>query len=232
MTNETWKALTSVWQDRVGPFEDVAIFDRAQASRTGFAALLLRNGGAVGFAKVREGDGSALANEARALEAVGGSGPTLFEVPMAIALGTVEGWHFFLVSPLHPSLHTMPVRPPLGEIVVEIQSGLGGLPRPSGVAPHWRPMHGDFTPWNLRQRADGSLFLIDWEDAAWAPPGADEVYYRAVESAVAGRRFDGQGFDEAIRFWLEVLEKRRIDALAAGDRDAGLLDDLLQTIGG
>jgi hypothetical protein len=232
MKDETWERLISTWRELVGPFEDLAIFDRAQASRTGFAALLLRDGTSVGFAKVRDGAQAALANEFRAVEAIVRFGPSAFEVPTAVALDTVEGWHFFLSSALRPSLHTMPTRPPLDEIIVQIQSGLGSLQRPSEVATHWEPMHGDFTPWNLRQRADGSMFLIDWEDAGWAPPGADQVYYRAVESVLTGRPLHDPGLEEAARFWSEILEQRRVDALAAGDSDAGLLDSLLDALGG
>lgn len=51
------------------------------------------------------------------------------------------------------------------------------LPRVEGIPSHWRPMHGDFVPWNLREDSLGQLWLLDWEDAGWGPPGADFVRY-------------------------------------------------------
>jgi glycosyltransferase involved in cell wall biosynthesis len=53
----------------------------------------------------------------------------------------------------------------------------GVLPRPEGVPAHWRPMHGDYVPWNLREDDSGQLWLLDWEDAGWGPPHADLVRY-------------------------------------------------------
>jgi hypothetical protein len=51
------------------------------------------------------------------------------------------------------------------------------LPRAEGIPSHWRPMHGDFVPWNLREDSLGQLWLLDWEDAGWGPPFADFVRY-------------------------------------------------------
>jgi len=51
------------------------------------------------------------------------------------------------------------------------------LPRVDGIPAHWRPMHGDFVPWNLREDSQGQLWLLDWEDAGWGPPYADLVRY-------------------------------------------------------
>ena len=39
------------------------------------------------------------------------------------------------------------------------------LPRADGIPPHWRPIHGDYVPWNLREDDRGQLWLLDWEDA-------------------------------------------------------------------
>jgi aminoglycoside phosphotransferase (APT) family kinase protein len=51
------------------------------------------------------------------------------------------------------------------------------LPRAEGIPSHWRPMHGDFVPWNLREDLMGQLWLLDWEDVGWGPPLADFVRY-------------------------------------------------------
>jgi hypothetical protein len=62
-------------------------------------------------------------------------------------------------------------------------------------------MHGDFTPWNLRQLRGGALVLVDWENAGWAPPGADEVFYRATWAALRHRLPGGCDAHESIQFW-------------------------------
>jgi glycosyltransferase involved in cell wall biosynthesis len=53
----------------------------------------------------------------------------------------------------------------------------GVLPRADGIPAHWRPIHGDYVPWNLREDDRGQLWLLDWEDAGWGPPLADLVRY-------------------------------------------------------
>ena len=51
---------------------------------------------------------------------------------------------------------------------------------------HWRPMHGDLVPWNLREDRQGQLRLLDWEDAGWGPPLADLLRF-IVAYASLGR---------------------------------------------
>jgi len=131
---------------------------------------------------------------------------------------------------LRPDLHRMPDEPRLLEIVNEIQSGLAALPRPAEIPQHWEPMHGDFTPWNLRQQRNGNLFLIDWEDAGWAPPGADQVYYRGAER-VLGRDSVVPAYSESRNYWIQRLQERRISVLAAGDPDADFVSLLSQELG-
>jgi hypothetical protein len=41
------------------------------------------------------------------------------------------------------------------------------------------PVHGDLTPWNLRQTTRG-LALFDWESTSWGPPGSDLAHYRTA----------------------------------------------------
>jgi aminoglycoside phosphotransferase (APT) family kinase protein len=87
-------------------------------------------------------------------------------------------------------------------------------------------MHGDLTPWNLRQRTDGTLFLIDWEDAGWAPPGADEVYYWATEGFLSGGEMLLEPA-EAREYWIKVLDGRLRVARASRDTDIELVTRLL-----
>jgi thiamine kinase-like enzyme len=100
----------------------------------------------------------------------------------------------------------------LGAILDEVEAALGRLPKPDGVVAGWRPMHGDFAPWNLRQTGGGALFLIDWEAAGWGPPGADEVFYRATAAALAERTSAVTGNPEAVRFWRERINQRPSNA--------------------
>jgi hypothetical protein len=53
----------------------------------------------------------------------------------------------------------------------------GAFERPADIPSHWRPMHGDLVPWNLREDDQGQMWLVDWEDAGWGPPLADLVRF-------------------------------------------------------
>jgi glycosyltransferase involved in cell wall biosynthesis len=69
-------------------------------------------------------------------------------------------------------------------------------------------MHGDCAPWNLRV-TDAGLVLIDWEDAGWGPPGADEVFHRAAQAAVGLGEATASIFEEAIAYWTRRIAGRR-----------------------
>jgi hypothetical protein len=219
MDDAIWRWLKTAWRTEAGPFDDLAVYERIQASRTGFAALLLNAGQPVGFVKARSTDKGPLQNEFAALDSIGTHLPAGFAVPRPISTGSTDTWHYLLTTALEPHLHGPPVNPPMETLIDEIQSGLADLPRPGDIPHHWEPMHGDFTPWNLRGRRNQGLFLIDWEDAGWAPPGADEVYYRAVER-VLGKAATVPRLDEPRAFWIEKLRNRHQRAAAAGDTDA------------
>jgi thiamine kinase-like enzyme len=63
-------------------------------------------------------------------------------------------------------------------VAADVPEALDGLlSRPNGIPGHWRPIHGDFVPWNLREDARGQLWLLDWEDSGWGPPLADLLRY-------------------------------------------------------
>ncbi len=119
--------------------------------------------------------------------------------------------------------HRPPSHPPLDEIVGEVQSALSGLPRPPDTPSHWVPMHGDFTPWNLRRTGNG-LSLIDWESVGWGPPLADQVLYRAASKALRLRRSTIGLNLEASTFWLERIER------AGNLRDSRLRRGLLEVL--
>jgi len=102
-----------------------------------------------------------------------------FRVITCIDRFSYENWSVRLYEPL-PRLH----RPAQWDaarircVSEEVSLALEHLlPRADGIPRHWRPMHGDFVPWNLREDSLGQLWLLDWEDAGWGPPLADFVRY-------------------------------------------------------
>ena len=116
-----------------------------------------------------------------------------------------------------------------GEVQViaqEIGAALSSLPRPDGVPSHWRPMHGDFAPWNLRSFGRGNLFLIDWEGADWAPRGADEVFYQAAAATLGFMEPDCEEFIEAINFWKKTFAGPNSET----DRDGKLMSGLSRAL--
>jgi len=102
-----------------------------------------------------------------------------FRVITCVDRFSYENWSVRLYEPL-PRLHR-PARLDAARIRCvseEVSLALQDLlPRADGIPSHWQPMHGDFVPWNLREDSLGQLWLLDWEDAGWAPPLADFVRY-------------------------------------------------------
>jgi hypothetical protein len=209
--------------ERVGPFDEVAGYERVGVTRRRFAMLLLYRGSAAAFVKVHAGQCSAIRTEARAIELAWRSAPTAFRMPRLLDAGEVAGWSFCAVEPLPFALHRMPAHPPLERVVGDLVRALAEMPRPAETPPHWEPMHGDLTPWNLREVGGGELHLVDWEHAGWGPPHAEEVLYRATESAIGGgpvARWESAA--EAVEYWAVRIAARSGDAR---DKrlDAGIL---------
>jgi hypothetical protein len=207
-------ALRARLETAVGPFDAVAAYKPRQRERASFCMLLRRRGRSLGFVKVRPDDErGGLAVERAALERVWRARPDTFRVLKPIAAGTVGGWHYLMTEALPPVVHQPPAAPPIDAIVASIRNALASLPRVHGAPAHWQPMHGDFTPWNLRDSA-GTLYLFDWEDVGWGPPAADTVYYRATEAALRDSLPAPIDAPEAVRFWLErVLARPAADGV-------------------
>ncbi|WP_123815639.1 phosphotransferase [Myceligenerans xiligouense] len=213
---ELWPALRAA----LPAFDGLAVYSRPQASRTGLAVLLLRASRPVGFLKLRE-DPAELDREQRALSAFPGGLAETFRVPQVLDRGEAAGLHWLLISAMPPRPAAPAWRTPVGPLLEDVRRHLARvLHRPEGTPDHWEPMHGDLTAWNLRRNGRGLPWLIDWEDASWAPPGADLFYYRASNVAAFGRPPSGSamrgtttdesapGHAEAAAFWLDRLRAR------------------------
>jgi hypothetical protein len=207
-----WPEVAAALEAALGSFDEIAGYMRMQVFRPGMALLLLRHGKPLAFVKLRHGDSSALCHEARALAAVSSYGPCSFQVPAVQCVGGVAGWHFLAVSPLPAQLHRTPRKPPLDKILEEVQAALASTPRPPQVPAAWRPMHGDFAPWNLRRTGVDSLFLVDWESAGWGPPDADEAFYLATVAALSDRPAPRRVSPESARFWRDQMVERPCNA--------------------
>ncbi len=208
---EAWSALSSEWRTHLGNFDTAVVHSRQQSTRSGFGALLMSGDNTLGFIKVQRTDESRLGTEEHALRMVEQAAPRSFRVPRVLASGAAGGWSYMAIEALPAIPHRPAKNPPLTEIIDEIQAALGGLNKDEDVPDYWRPVHGDFTPWNLRAIPRRGLTLIDWEEAGWGPPGADEVFYRATESAFREPEPLSNGNQEAIRYWMDLFSERTGD---------------------
>lgn len=200
-----WTVLVKRWRDELGAFDEIAMHLRRPRSRAGASVLLLDGGRPVAFVKVRADGVHRMEAERTALDALGTT--KSFTAPTLLTSGSEQDWHYLAMSAFAPVIHLPVTDPPLERIVSEYAASLPTrLPRPPGTPEHWQPMHGDLTPWNLRD-VDHRLVLFDWEGTSWGPPQADLLWYDAVVSAV---RLDiapsgVHHTDEAADFWIQRL---------------------------
>lgn len=221
LRTDHWDALVTLVADHGIHFDSFALHTRTQGDRKGYSVLVISNDRPAGF--VRVGAPDTLEMERRALEMLNTVEPETFRPPRLLGGASSGGVDFVLLSAVLEGSHRPPRRPPLDEIVREIQVALGQLPKPPDTPCDWRPMHGDFTPWNLRQVGD-RISLIDWESAGWGPPFADQTLYVAASEALRLRRPARSWNPEACSFWLERIGE------AEGSRDARLRSALLKIL--
>ncbi len=229
MDADVWERLWQEWTALVGPIGGLAVYSRPQASRTGLVLALWRPAGA-SVVRLRTASGD-LDVEARVAAAAAARPPGSFAVPALVGRGSAGGWHWLASPAMSSRPHSPVLALPAGLLHDVGQTVAAALPPPPGVPPHWLPAHGDLTPWNLR-RAGGRTWLIDWEDAGWAPPYADEVYFGVTAEATGAPRRAGrsevgvdprtrpgsdQAREEAVRYWLD-----RVQARSGLDADAAL----------
>lgn len=205
---EDWEAMIEVWAEWFEPFDKMVLYRPPQADRTGFAALLLKEGRGVGFVKCRrEWD---FAGEANLIEAVAGA--RSFTTPKVVGVSTGPVWSTMGLTALQSRLHS--ARLPRAPVAVaEEVSGLLDhiLPGDPGNT-HWEVIHGDMGPWNLRYHRDIGPILFDWELGRRAPPGADIVFHTAASKAMGlttGTELTGMA--EAAQFWMTEIPSRFAD---------------------
>jgi len=222
---DVWSTMVDTWSRRFGPLDAIAGYERLQLTRPGLALVLLRRGTPVAFVKLRDGAAPAWRREAEAMQMVWDAAPRSFVVTEPLGHGEVGDWSYIAAAPMPPSLHTPPESPPLGIITGDIARALSALTRPADTPSHWTPVHGDFTPWNLR-RLGHSLYLIDWENVGWGPPGTDEVLYQATTYAIGGKAVKPTPYAEAVAHWRDVIQAR----VASNDRDQTMRSRMLAAL--
>lgn len=110
-----------------------------------------------------------------------------FWYPRARGSGTLEDdagvkWWYSIDEPMPQGPH-WPARlsPAYRRHVAATISQLAEPPEPNLFA-----IHGDLAPWNVRQIGGGRRAIIDWENATWAPAGADEMWHAVTHSLIGG----------------------------------------------
>lgn len=222
-----WSTLLQDWSRVLGPFDNLAVYERPQASRAGIAVVPMQRGIPLAVIKVRPDLGS-LGRELAVLSALDGEVAGL-RVPRVLHVGEdPSGWQWLAMDFVTSGVNR-PERLRRPELLDDaLWSRLSAvLPRNSQIPEHWRPMHGDLSPWNLRRSRDGS-FLIDWEDAAWGPPRADRVYFAITGHAALGGPAPAwtPADDEAREHWRAVIEAR-----SGADEDSATRARLLTILG-
>lgn len=209
---EAYRQLWRQWAQLVPrPIDGVAVYERLQTERTGLT-LMLCAGPASALVRVRR-DGADFARELAISKAAAQRGTSGFRVPASIGGGAVAGWHWVAYEAIASRPHLPRYRLDdhvLAEVTRLVESV---VERPADTPAHWRGAHGDLVPWNLR-RSGRATWLIDWEDACWAPPGTDRVYLTAVVAAIRPGRVRPLSlpveFDEARERLLQIVTRRPI----------------------
>jgi Phosphotransferase enzyme family len=221
LDREEWRAVFDAVGRSVGAIDAIAIAERQQVSRPGFAFLAVRGREPVAFVRAQP-DRGAFRREATVLAAVDAGRPTTFTAPVAMGVGIAQAWEWIATAPLPPRIHRPDLDAPIGVVASEISAVLAPLVE---CPPGYAPMHGDLAPWNLR-RIGRRRVLFDWEEVGAGPPGADVVYYAATAATLTRRPLIDVGSnDPAVDFWIEAISRR-----AQHDADRALASRLLANL--
>lgn len=214
-------ALRREWVAVLGREPDgIAVYERTHASRAALTVLLCAGHDSL-LVRVRRNQHE-LRQERRISEEAQSLGPRTFAVPALAGYGETAGWFWTAYRAMAVRPHRALYRLPSGADA-EIATLVGSVvPRPADVPAHWVGAHLDVSPWNLR-RAAGRTFLIDWEDAGWAPPGADAVYLEAIVAAMRSDRVrrlrSVETHPEAAAYWTGIVRAREPNPAEAHLRD-------------
>jgi hypothetical protein len=241
LPGEDWDRALAGWQSVCGPFDALALYHRPQETRTGFAALLLREGRGVGFVRCHP-DAARIESEFAILRGVYDAQPHSFRVaePLAwVRLDPVSdtadsrhadpqrrastdpqadhggAWLMTRSLPNYPlaALRNPARRDAIAAEITEVLQNIprDALPRPVGTPDHWTPAHGDLAPWNIRTSPTGTIWVIDWEDVRYAPPGADHLFGVLSAHTTFGFALPARP-DAEVLDWIERLIRARGDA--------------------
>jgi hypothetical protein len=204
---ELWTRLAEI---AGRPADGMAVYERLQSERRGAPTFLFCAGPRSLLVRVRETP-DALNVEQRIGTVFAARPAAGFTVPALAGSGELDGWHWTAHEAISSRPHR-PVRRVRATLFDQISDLVErAIPRPDAVPAHWRGAHGDVTAWNLRSTGRRT-WLIDWEDAGYAPPGADFVYFEAIRAAV-GRsrsRATGDEYAEARAYWREIISRRSV----------------------
>ncbi len=199
MPAELWLDLLAALSKDGLRTDVVAVHRRTSRRGPGFSAATLEGGEITAF--VRVAGHQDIQAELAILELVRKGDPATFLYPVVTGTGSLGDMAYLTTTSVLNGFHRPPRRPPLEEIVSEVQAVLEPLPRGPEVRPEWVPIHGDLTPWNLRESKLG-LSLIDWEDATWGPSGADELLYTETARFVGQPALAPRFSREAAEYWI------------------------------
>ena len=204
-----WDDLTASWGGTVGEVRSVAQYQRKDP-RSGLLLLVIpRERGAL-MVKMRHSP-EALDREQRLLAALQQVTLPGIRAPRPVGLGHTAGgltWaaqEFVFSRPHEPVFALEPDR------IAALDQAIGEAFHLAGLAEQrqdgWVPCHHDLTPWNLRRDHRGQVWLIDWEDAGYCPPGSDMGYLALSSAALRGEAPEPIA-PEVARFYREVIERR------------------------
>lgn len=182
--------------------------------------------------KIRE-NANKLEREQRLLAAVQRHHPRTFSAPAPLGFGVLtdgRAWsaqEMVFVAPHHPCL-----RLPAG-FEDELRSVLESVQSDERPSAGCSLAHGDLSPWNLRRDHRGRLWLFDWEDAAWAPNGADRLYFEAAVAAIRPRR-QKAGIDKidatSAEYWVARIAAR-LESVQSDDINRRMIKTLERVLG-
>lgn len=194
---------------RVGP-----IILRRPAHRPGFTVGVVDGSVIAGVCKIRPAADAGVSREIAALDLVARARPEEFRVPTVIDVAVSDGWTMLALSSPARGPHGVVHSSRVPAIAEDVSRCLAGLESGETHHPEWVPVHGDFTPWNLRSFGDGPV-LFDWENSGYGPVGSDLAWYDINAEAI-GLPGGGTGVSHGKEAYRHLLGM----ALAKPDHDA------------